>query len=196
MGFKTNNVLYFCLNSVRICWRQINLINNREYFQIMVKCQIYIGQSLCLNSLCRINYKHCPITGCKASWNFIVKVNVSRCINKVKNILFSIFSLVNSSNGLRLNSNTSFSFKFHVIKNLSLHLSVSQKTCHFYNSVSQCRFTVIYMGYNTKISNFTLINMWQFIRSNLFIFCLYYSTCLYFLTFLTISFLKFIHILT
>ena len=82
---------------------------------------------------------------------------MSRCINQVENIFFPIFCFVYRSDCLGFNRNSTFSFQFHIVQHLRLHLTAGEKTGHLNDTVRQRRFTMVDVCYNTKISNFTLI---------------------------------------
>ena len=125
----------------------------------MIQCQIYVSQCLCLDTLGSIYYQNRTITGSQSSADLIVKVNMSRCVNQIKNIFFPILRLVYSSDCLRLNGDTSLPLDIHVIQYLLLHLSAGQQTCSLYNSICQSRFAMINMCNNTEISDFTLVYM-------------------------------------
>ena len=123
----------------------------------MVQCQINIRQCLRLDSLCSIHDQDRTITGSKTSGNFIVKIDMSWCIDQVKDIFFSIVGLVYDSNGLGFNCNTTLTLQIHIIQYLRLHLTLCQCTCLLNNTVSQCGLTMVYMCNNAEITDFTLV---------------------------------------
>ena len=123
----------------------------------MIQCQIYIGEGLCFHPLRRIYDKDCAITGCQTSGYLVIKVYMSRSVDQVKDILFSIFRLIHCTHCLRLDCDTTFSLKIHIIQYLRLHLPAGQKSCHLNNTVCQGRFPVVNMRYNTKVTNFALV---------------------------------------
>ena len=122
----------------------------------MIQCQITICQCLRFNSLRCIYNQNSPFTSCQATRHLIIKIHMSRCIYQIKNIFFSILRFIYNTNCLRLNCNASLSLQFHIIQYLRLHFSTCQQTGFFNNSVSQGRLSMIYMCYNTKISNLAL----------------------------------------
>ena len=124
----------------------------------MVNGKIDIGQSLCFYPLGCIHNENCAITGSKASGNFIVKVHMARSINQVKDILFSVLCMIDQTNSLRLNGNTSLSLNIHVIKDLGLHLTAGKRSGKFDHTVCQSGLAVINMRDNTKITNMGLID--------------------------------------
>ena len=51
--------------------------------KIMIECQIYICQCLCLNSLGSIHHKDGAIAGCKASRYLVIKIDMSRGVDEI-----------------------------------------------------------------------------------------------------------------
>ena len=57
-----------------------------------------------------------------------------------------------------------------LVVSVGLHLSFCQQTGHLNDPVCQGRFSVINMGYNTEITNFTLIKICHFSTSDFFLY--------------------------
>ena len=154
---KSDHILNLVDNALRICTWEIDLVNDRKHIQVMIQCQINIRQRLRLDTLCCIYDQNRPITGSKTSGNLIVKIDMPWCIDQVKNIFFSIISLINDSYSLRLDRDTSLSLKLHIIQHLRLHLTFCQCTRLLNNTVSQSGLAMVYMCNNAEITNFALV---------------------------------------
>ena len=148
-------------NELRVCGGKIHLIDNGNDFEVVIQCKIGIGQSLRLNSLCRIHDKNSPVTGCEGSAYLIVKVHMPRRVNQVKNILLSVLRLIDDSYGLGLNRNSPFPLDIHVIENLRLHFPLCQCSGLLDDAVRESGLSVINMRNNTKISNSLLIKFFH-----------------------------------
>ena len=118
MGFQSDHVLDFCCYTVRIGTWQIDFINNRENIQIMIQSQVHVSQCLGLNSLCCVHHQDRAVAGCQASGYLIVEIDVSRCIDQVENILFSVICLIYSTDCLCFDRDSTLSLQIHVIENL------------------------------------------------------------------------------
>ena len=158
MGFQSDHIFNLSCHTIRICTWKVDLINNRKNIQIMIQCQVYICQSLGLDSLRSIYYQHSTVTSCQTSGYLVVKIHMSGSIDQVKNVFVSIFRFVYSTHSLGFNRNTALTLQVHIVKNLLLHLTAGEKSRLFNDTVCQCGFTMIYMGNNTKITYFTLVN--------------------------------------
>ena len=123
----------------------------------MIQCQIDIRQCLCLNALCRIHHQDRAVAGRQRTADFVVKVHMSRSIDQVKDILFSVLRLIYRAYCLCLDGNTAFPLQVHIVQHLCLHLSAGEQTGLLDDAVCQGGFTVIYMCHNTKIADLTLV---------------------------------------
>ena len=157
LRLNPDDVLDLLNHSLRIRTGQIDFIDNRDNFQIIVQRQIDIAQCLRLHSLCGVYHKNCPVAGRQAAGNFIIKINMSGSIYHIQNILLSVLRIIDNPACLRLDGNAALPFQFHIIQNLALHFPAGQQTRHLYNPVRQRGFSVINMGHNTEISDFALI---------------------------------------
>ena len=118
LRIDSDHIFYLFFYTLRLCAWKIDLVDNRHNVQIMIECQIYIRKCLCLNSLCRINNKNRSVAGRQTSGYLIVEIDVSRCINQVENILFSVICLIYSTDCLCFDRDSTLSLQIHVIENL------------------------------------------------------------------------------
>ena len=83
---------------------------------------------------------------------------MTRCVNKIKYIFLTVFCLIYDTHCLCLYRDTTLSLKLHIVKNLCLHLPARKESRFFNDTVCKRRFTVVYMCYDTKISDIGLFN--------------------------------------
>lgn len=74
-------------------------------------------------------------------------------IDKVELVDLAILRLVIQGYTLRLDGDTTLTLELHGIKHLLLHFTITQTTTMLNEPVSQCRFAMINMGDDRKISN-------------------------------------------
>ncbi len=146
---------------------QIYLIYDWHNVQVMIQRKVYIGQRLSLHALSRVHHKNRSVTGRKAPGHLVVKVNMTRRVNQVKDIFFPVFRLVDDTHRLRFDGNAPFPLKLHIVKHLRLHLTAGKQACHLNDAVCKRRFPMINMCNNTKISDFTLIYLCHFYRPSI-----------------------------
>ena len=82
-----------------------------------------------------------------------------RGIDQIKDILFSVFCLINNAHRLRFDRNSTFSLQIHIIKYLRLHFTAGQCSGHLNDAVRQRGLSMVNMCNDAKVSDFTLIDM-------------------------------------
>ena len=153
-----DHIFNLILYPLRIGAWKVDLINNRKHVQIVIQRQIDICKCLRLNALGCIHHKDPPVAGCQGTAHLIVKIHMARRVYQVENILISILRLIDDAHGLGLDRNTPLPLQFHIVQYLCLHLTACQKPCLLDDPIRQRGLTVIYVGNDTKISDFTLIH--------------------------------------
>ena len=150
---KTDNLFNLRGNSVRLSCRKVNLVDNGNKLKVVVKCKICVCKCLSFNALRSVDDKNCTFTSSKWTWNFIVEVNVTRSVYKVKLIGFTVFCFIVKLYGVSLDCDSSFSFKVHIVKNLLRHISFCNWVGQFKKSVSKSWLAVVDMSNNWEITD-------------------------------------------
>ena len=84
----------------------------------MVDGHIKIGDCLCLNTLSSIHHKQGSLAGSNRTAYLVGEVDVSRSINKIKDIFLAIVHIFHLD-GMTLDGDATFTLQVHVIKHLS-----------------------------------------------------------------------------
>ena len=143
----------FCRDARHVASRQIDLINHRNNFQILLECEINVCERLSLNTLRCIDDKNRAFNSLKTTGNLIRKINVARGVDEIQNMVLPVHV------GWReLDSNTLLALKFHAIEELRFHLAFFDCTGHFEHAVRKRRLTMIDMRNDAKISNLIYIH--------------------------------------
>ena len=82
---------------------------------------------------------------------------MSRRINQVEDVLLAVLCLIYNTDGLRLDGYTSLPLNIHVVKHLCLHLTAGKQSGLLNNTVRKGGLAMVNVGYNTKITNLTLV---------------------------------------
>ena len=152
---ETDNFLDFIPHFLRLSGRQINFVDYRDDFQVMIQCHITIGQGLSFNALRSIDYQQGTFAGSQCTADFISKVNMTGGIDQIQGIGFSILRFVLHAYSLALNGDATFALQLHAVENLVNHLSLLEDAGHFQNAICQSGLAVINMGNDAKIANLT-----------------------------------------
>ena len=156
---NTDDILDLMSNTFRVSGRQVDLIQNRNHFQIVFYSQIGVCQSLCFNTLRGINDQQGALTRRQRTGNLVVKVHVTWGIDEVELVIFAVFCFIIYFYCAGFDGNTALTFQLHIIQKLVFHLTKADGGGFLQNSVSQSGFTVVNMSNNRKIAD-----MIQFIR--------------------------------
>ena len=131
---------------------QVYFVYHRHYFKRVIQRQINVGKRLRLYTLRCVNNKHRAFARSKAAGNFVVKVNVARCVYQIKHIAFAVGMRIKHPYGGRFYGYAAFALYIHIIKQLRFHVAQRHGIGHFYHPVRQGRFTVVNVRNYAKIS--------------------------------------------
>ena len=82
---------------------------------------------------------------------------MSRRVNQVEDILLAVLSLIHNAYRLGLDGYASLPLNIHVVKHLCLHLTAGKQSGLLNNTVRKGGLAMVNVGYNTKITNLTLV---------------------------------------
>ena len=82
-SWQTDDVLNLLFDPMRISRGQVDLVQNRQHFQIMLNGQIGVGQCLCFHPLTGVHHQHSAFTGGQTAADFIVKVHMTRSVDQI-----------------------------------------------------------------------------------------------------------------
>ena len=156
-GIQADDILYLGCHLIRMSAGKVCLVQYREYLQVMIQGQVYIGQGLGLHALGGIHHQDRAVAGSEASGNFIIKVHVSGGVNQIQDIFIAILCLVDGPDRLGLDGYAPLPLQIHVVQDLVLHLPAGEKSRHLDDTVRQRGFAVVDMGDDTEISYFGLV---------------------------------------
>ncbi len=133
--------------------RQINLIDDRDDLKTVVERQIQIRQRLRFDPLAGIDNQYRAFTGLQRPADLIAEINVSRRIDQIHLIDFTLAGRVIHTNGRRFDRHAALAFQIHSIEHLLLHFTIRDRASHLQQPIRQCTFAVIDMRNNTEITN-------------------------------------------
>ena len=148
----SDDIFDFFLGFIRAGAVQIHFVQYRQNLQVLVQSQIDIPQSLRFHALGGIHHQHGAVAGSQRAGHFVVEVHVSRCVDQVQDVLFSVLGLVVEAGGLQLDGDSPLPFNIHVVQILFLHIPGLYQTRLLNQPVRQSGLAVIDMSNNTEIS--------------------------------------------
>ena len=136
MSFEADDIFDFTDYTVWFCTWKVNFVDDRENVEVVVKCEVYVCQSLSFDSLSCVYYEDGTVAGCETSGNFVVEVYVAWGVDEVEDVFFAVAGFVDDADCLGFDGDSTFSFEIHVIEDLGLHFAFGQGAGHFDDSVS------------------------------------------------------------
>ena len=84
-------------NALGLRRRQIDLVDDRNDFQIVMQRQIGIGERLRLHALRRVHHQQRAFARLQAARNFVGEIHVARRVDQIELILVAVFRPCNSA---------------------------------------------------------------------------------------------------
>ena len=116
--------MYLHFYPIDVRGRQIDLVDNRNYFQIVFHGEIQIGQRLGFDSLTGIDYQQGAFAGGERAGYFIGKIHMSRGVDEIQEVGLPIPGGVRQAHRLAFNGDTPFPLYVHCVENLILEITV------------------------------------------------------------------------
>jgi hypothetical protein len=108
-----NNIFDLGLHTLRLCLREIHLIQYRNHLKSLLNRGVAIGNGLGFNPLCRVYHQQGTLTGVQRSRHLITEINMTGRVDEVQFIHLPIIGLVLQGHALRFNRDPTFALDVH-----------------------------------------------------------------------------------
>ncbi len=142
--------LPLCLRHVRV--RQVNLVNDRYDFQILLPRQMHVGDGLRLHALRRIHDEQRAFARAQAARDFVGEIHVAGRVNQVQLIGLAVARRVTHRNRMGLDGDAAFALQIHRIEQLRLHVARGDGARAMEEPIRQRRLAVVNVGNDAEIS--------------------------------------------
>ena len=140
-------------NAIRFGRGQIDFVDHRNDFQVVVQRQIGVGERLRFHSLRGVYYQQSPFARLQAARDFVAEIDVAGSIDQVELILLAVGGPVSQPHGVSFNRNAPFALQIHGIEHLRHHLAFRQRAGGLQQPVGERRLPVIYVRNNAEIAD-------------------------------------------
>ena len=123
----------------------------------MLNGQIGVGQGLGLHPLGGIHHQDGPLAGGQGAGDLIVKVHVARGVNEVQGIGLAVQGIILDGHRPGLDGDAPLPLQVHAVQQLILHLPLGHRVAQLQQPVGQGGLSVVNVGNDGKIANFTLV---------------------------------------
>ena len=102
---------------------QIDLVQHRYDFVVMIQSQIDIGQSLRLHSLRRVHHQESAVACGQRARHLVVEVHMAGRVDKVEDVFGAVPVAVGDAHRLGLDGDAPLALQFHVVQKLGAELA-------------------------------------------------------------------------
>ncbi len=152
-GINADHVLDLLADAFRLGGGQIDLVEHRHDFEIVVDGLIDVGEGLGFDTLAGVDHQQSALAGGQRARDFVGEVHVSGRVDQVQHIGFAVLGLVVEAHGVGLDGDAAFALKIHRIQNLILHIAVGHRTRELDETVGERRLAVVNMSDDGKIAD-------------------------------------------
>ena len=132
--------------------REVDLVDHRKNFQIVIQRHVDVGDRLGFHALGRIDDQQRPVAGDQGFADFVGEVHVSGGVDQVEDIFLPVLD-VRKTDTLGFNRNAPFFFDIHVVKHLCAQFPFRDRMGLLDDPVGQGAFPVVDVGDNRKVSD-------------------------------------------
>ncbi len=158
LGRNTDDLLDLLLDALRVCRGQVDLVDNGQDLQIVVKGEIGVREGLRFDSLARVHNEDRAFAGGERAADLIVEVHMARGIDEVEGIVLPRGRVIGQTDGARLDGDAALPFEIHVVEDLILHDALLYRAAFLDEAVGERGFAVVDMGNDAEIADILLID--------------------------------------
>ena len=103
---------------LRLGARQIDLVDHRKNFQIVIERHVHVGHRLRFDSLSRVDDEQRTLAGRQAARYFVSEIDVPGGVDQIELILFAVLGSVAQADRTGLDGNTALALEVHAVENL------------------------------------------------------------------------------
>ena len=150
---ETDRLLDLLFDALGIGARQVDLVDDRDDFEIVLQRHVYVRERLRFDTLRRIDDEKRSLAGRKASRHLVCEIDVTRRVDEIEFIDRAVLAAIVQAHGLRLDRNAALALKLHVVEHLRLHLALSQSARAFNEAVGKRRLAMVDVRDNREIAD-------------------------------------------
>ena len=148
-----DNVLDLLLDALGLGGGEIDLVENRNDFVVIVDGLIDVRQRLRLDALARIDDEERSLAGRERARDLVGEVHMPRRVDEIEHILLAVPRLVVEPDRVGFDRDPALALKVHRVEDLVHHLAIGHGPAELDQPVCECGFPVVDMGDDGKIAD-------------------------------------------
>ena len=122
---QADHVFNLLANPVRLGRRQIDLVDHRNNFQIVMQRQIGIRQRLRFHALRRVHHQQRAFAGLQAARNFVGEIDVAGRVDQIELIILPVLGAIVQAHGVGLDGDAALALQVHRVEHLRHHFALA-----------------------------------------------------------------------
>ena len=132
---------------------QVDLVEHRDYLQVVLEGKESICQGLRLDPLGGVDHQDGALAGGQAAGYLVGEVHVARRVDEVELILAAVLGPVVDAHGLGLDGDAPLALQVHAVEDLVAHLPLGHRVGDLQDAVGQGRLAVVDVGDYREIAD-------------------------------------------
>ena len=150
-GIEPDHFFNLFANPLGLGRGQIDLVNYRNNFEIMVQREISIRERLRFHALRCVDHQQRAFARLQAARNFVGKIHMARRIDQIELIQVAIVGLVIEPDGMRFDGDAALALEIHRIQHLRHHFALGKRAGGLEKAVGKRAFAVVDMRNDGEI---------------------------------------------
>ena len=150
---QADHVLHLFGHGVGVGAGQVDLVQDRHHFQVVIQRQVAVGQGLGFHALAGVHHQHRAFAGGQAAADLVLEVHMARRVDQVEFIGLTVVRLVAHGDGAGLDGDAALLLDVHIIQHLVGHRAFIHAVGQFQHAVRQRGFAVVDVGDDAKIAD-------------------------------------------
>ena len=152
-GVQADDGFDLLANPLRFGGRQIDLVDHRNNFQVVVQRQVGVGQRLRLHTLRGVHHQQRALAGLQAARNLVGEIHVARRIDQIELILVAVVGAVVQADRVRLDGDAALALQVHRVQHLFHHFARRKRAGRFQQPVRQRGLAVVDVRNDREIAD-------------------------------------------
>ena len=136
---------------------QVDLVDDRDDLQVVVRGGIGVGDGLGLDALRGVDHQQRPVAGRQGPIDLVVEIDVPGRVDQVEHVGLAVHDHVERDGG-GLDRDAALTFEVHVVEDLLLEVALGDSPGDLQQPVGQGAFAVVDVGDDREIADEVLVH--------------------------------------
>ena len=150
---QADDVLDLAARLFRLRAGQVDLVDDRDDFEVVIQRHVNVGQRLRFHALRGVDHQQRALARGQRARNLVGEVNVAGRVDEVEDVRFTVLRLVFHAHRLRFDGDAALALEFHRIQHLIHHLALLENAGALQQAVGQRALAVVDVRDNAEIAN-------------------------------------------